>query len=136
MATATDYSASILEGLCEGIVAFGEDGRAVMRLVADSSHLRPGGYISGPTQMALVDSAAYMAVMTKTGHEPMTVTSNLSINFLRPCIGDVVVADARIMKIGQALAVMDVDVRIEGAEKPSSHAVVTYAIPRQPSGMA
>ena len=30
MATATDYSASILEGLCEGIVAFGEDGRAVM----------------------------------------------------------------------------------------------------------
>ena len=113
-----------------------EDGRAVMRLVADSSPLRPGGYISGPTQMALVDSAAYMAVMTKTGHEPMTVTSNLSINFLRPCIGDVVVADARIMKIGQALAVMDVDVRIEGAEKPSSHAVVTYAIPRQPSGMA
>ena len=113
-----------------------EDGRAVMRLVADSSHLRPGGYISGPTQMALVDSAAYMAVMTKTGHEPMTVTSNLSINFLRPCIGDVVVADARIMKIGQALAVMDVDVRIEGAEKPSSPAVVTYAIPRQPSGMA
>ena len=113
-----------------------EDGRAVMRLVADSSHLRPGGYISGPTQMALVDSAAYMAVMTKTGHEPMTVTSNLSINFLRPCIGDVVVADARIMKIGQALAVMDVDVRIEGAENPSSHAVVTYAIPRQPSGMA
>ena len=113
-----------------------EDGRAVMRLVADSSHLRPGGYISGPTQMALVDSAAYMAVTTKTGHEPMTVTSNLSINFLRPCIGDVVVADARIMKIGQALAVMDVDVRIEGAEKPSSHAVVTYAIPRQPSGMA
>ena len=76
-----------------------EDGRAVMRLVADSSHLRPGGYISGPTQMALVDSAAYMAVMTKTGHEPMTVTSNLSINFLRPCIGDVVVADARIMKM-------------------------------------
>jgi len=113
-----------------------EEGRAVVRLVADSTHLRPGGYISGPTQMSLVDTAAYMAVMTKTGHEPMTVTSNLSINFLRPCIGDVVVADARIMKIGQALAVMDVDVRIEGAEKPSSHAVVTYAIPRERSGMA
>ena len=112
-----------------------EEGRAVMRLVADDTHLRPGGYISGPTQMSLVDSAAYMAVMTYTGHEPMTVTSNLSINFLRPCIGDVVVADARVMKIGQALAVMDVDVRIEGAEKPSSHAVVTYALPRKPEGM-
>ena len=109
-----------------------EAGRAKMRLVADETHLRPGGYISGPTQMSLVDSVAYMAVMTLTGHEPMTVTSNLSINFLRPCIGDVVVADARVMKIGQALAVMDVDVRIEGAEKPSSHAVVTYALPRKP----
>ena len=112
------------------------EGRAVVRLRADKTNLRPGGYISGPTQMSLVDSAAYMAVMTKTGHEPMTVTSNLSINFLRPCIGDVVVADARILKIGQALAVMEVDVRIEGADKPSSHAVVTYAIPREPSGMA
>ncbi|WP_241764699.1 PaaI family thioesterase [Hyphomonas johnsonii] len=113
-----------------------EEGRAVMRLVADATHLRPGGYISGPTQMSLVDSAAYMAVMTYTGHEPMTVTSNLSINFLRPCIGDVVVADARVMKIGQALAVMDVDVRIEGADKPASHAVVTYALPRKPDGRA
>ena len=108
-----------------------EKGRAVVRLVADETHLRPGGYISGPTQMSLVDTVAYMAVMTLTGHEPMTVTSNLNINFLRPCIGPVVVADARVMKIGQALAVMDVDVRIEGAEKAASHAIVTYALPRK-----
>ena len=47
-----------------------EDGRAVMRLVADESNLRPGGYISGPTQMSLVDSAAYMAVMTKRAMSP------------------------------------------------------------------
>jgi acyl-coenzyme A thioesterase PaaI-like protein len=53
------------------------------------------------------------------------------MSFLRPCIGDVVLADARIMKIGQSLAVMDVDVRIEGATKPASHAVVTYALPRR-----
>jgi len=109
-----------------------EPGRAVMRLEADETHLRPGGYISGPTQMSLADSVAYMAVMTLTGHEPMTVTSNLNINFLRPCIGPVVVAEGRIMKMGQALAVIDVDIRIEGAEKPSSHAVVTYALPRKP----
>tara|TARA_R110000787_G_scaffold20114_11_gene59899 strand:+ start:9211 stop:9639 length:429 start_codon:yes stop_codon:yes gene_type:complete len=113
-----------------------EKGRAVVRLVADETHLRPGGYISGPTQMSLVDTVAYMAVMTLTGHEPMTVTSNLNINFLRPCIGAVVVADARVMKMGQALAVMDVDVRIEGAEKAASHAIVTYALPRKPEAGA
>lgn len=108
-----------------------EPGRAVMRLEADETHLRPGGYISGPTQMSLCDSAAYMAVMTLTGLEPMTVTSNLNINFLRPCIGKVVIAEGRIMKMGQALAVIEVDVRIEHADKPSSHAIVTYALPRK-----
>jgi uncharacterized protein (TIGR00369 family) len=108
-----------------------ESGRAVMRLEADETHLRPGGYISGPTQMSLADSVAYMAIMTLTGLEPMTVTSNLNINFLRPCIGKAVLAEGRIMKIGQALAVIDVDIRIEGAEKPSSHAIVTYALPRK-----
>jgi len=108
-----------------------EEGRAIMRLVANASHLRPGGYISGPTQMSMADSVAYMAIMTLTGLEPMTVTSNLNINFLRPCIGEVVVAEGKILKIGQALAVIEVDVRIEHADKPASHAIVTYALPRK-----
>ncbi|MBA3069482.1 MAG: PaaI family thioesterase [Hyphomonas sp.] len=108
-----------------------EPGFAVMRLAVDDTHLRPGGYISGPTQMSLADSVAYMAIMTLTGLEPMTVTSNLNINFLRPCIGAAVVAEGRILKMGQALAVIEVDIRVEGADKPSSHAIVTYALPRK-----
>ncbi|MDP3460107.1 MAG: PaaI family thioesterase [Hyphomonas sp.] len=108
-----------------------EPGRAIIRLEADETHLRPGGYISGPTQMSLADSVAYMAIMTLTGLEPMAVTSNLNINFLRPCIGSAVLAEGRIMKIGQALAVIEVDIRVEGAEKPASHAIVTYALPRK-----
>ncbi|MFN3910919.1 PaaI family thioesterase [Hyphomonas sp.] len=108
-----------------------EPGFAVMRLAADETHLRPGGYISGPTQMSLADSVAYMAIMTLTGLEPMTVTSNLNINFLRPCIGAAVIAEGRILKMGQALAVIEVHIRAEGAEKASSHAIVTYALPRK-----
>lgn len=111
-----------------------QSGRAVLRLEADETHLRPGGYISGPTQMSLADSAAYMAIMTLIGLEPMTVTSNLNINFLRPCIGRVVLAEGTILKIGQALAVVEVDIRIEGSEKPASHAIVTYALPRKQAG--
>lgn len=124
-------SASFKNRGSENQVVLMEPGRAILRLEANETHLRPGGYISGPTQMSLADSAAYMAIMTLTGLEPMTVTSNLNINFLRPCIGKVVLAEGRIMKIGQALAVIEVDIRIEGADKPSSHAVVTYAMPRK-----
>jgi uncharacterized protein (TIGR00369 family) len=107
------------------------EGRAVVRLDADATHLRPGDYISGPTQMSLVDTAAYMVVMSEIGLAPMAVTSQLNISFLRPCIGRVVVADGRMMKRGQTLAVIEVDVRIEGAEKPASHAIVTYALPKE-----
>lgn len=108
--------------------------KAIVRLEVKETDLRPGGYVSGPTQMSMADTAAYFAVMTRIGLEPMTVTSNLNINFLRPCIGKIVLAEGRLMKIGKALAVIEVDIRIEGADKPSSHAIVTYAIPRSSEG--
>ena len=38
------------------------EGRAVVRLRADKTNLRPGGYISVPTQMSPVDPASYFAV--------------------------------------------------------------------------
>ncbi|GAB5458486.1 MAG: PaaI family thioesterase [Henriciella sp.] len=108
-----------------------EDGCAIMRMSVTDDHLRPGGYISGPTQMAIADSTAYMAVMSRIGLVPMAVTSNLNINFLRPCIGDALIGEAKIMKLGKTLAVMDVDIRAENAPEASSHAIVTYALPRE-----
>ena len=106
-----------------------EDGHAIMRLKAGAEHLRPGGYISGPTQMTLADSVTYMAIFTRLGVTPMTVTSNLNINFLRPCIGEAVIAEAKLMKLGKTLAVAEVEIRAEGSDKVSSHVIVTYSIP-------
>ncbi|MGJ8564235.1 MAG: PaaI family thioesterase [Alphaproteobacteria bacterium] len=100
-----------------------------MRQQVDHRHLRPGGYISGPTQMALADHAAYVAIFTRTGIIPMAVTSNLNIDFLRPCIGKAVIADAKLIKLGKNLAVTTVDMRAEGNEKLSSRATVTYVVP-------
>ncbi|WP_370236921.1 MULTISPECIES: PaaI family thioesterase [Henriciella] len=108
-----------------------EDGRVVCRMSADEQNLRPGGYISGPTQMSMADSAAYFVVFTKLGIVPMAVTSNLTINFLRPCIGEAVIADGRLMKLGRTLAVIEVELKAEGSDKVSSHAVVTYSIPQE-----
>ena len=102
-----------------------------MRMEVNDTHLRPGGYISGPTQMSLADSAAYIAVMTRVGIVPMAVTSNLSINFLRPCLGGALLAEAQTLKFGQRLAVIEVSLRGEGQEKPASHAVVTYTLPQE-----
>jgi uncharacterized protein (TIGR00369 family) len=104
-----------------------------MRIEVSNAHLRPGNYISGPTQMALADSAAYIAVMTRIGIVPMAVTSSLNINFLRPCLGTALLADARTLKFGQRLAVIEVSLRGEDQDKTASHAVVTYTLPQETS---
>lgn len=105
-------------------------GRAVARLQVGPSHLRPGGLVSGPTQMAMADMVSYMAIMTEAGVTPMAVTSNLNIHFLRPCQGDTVIAEGTIMKLGRTLAIVEVDIRVAQQAKPASHAVVTYALPK------
>ncbi|MEO1661476.1 MAG: PaaI family thioesterase [Pseudomonadota bacterium] len=106
---------------------------ARLRHPIDDGNIRPGGYISGPTQMAIADSAAYIAIFTRIGITPMALTSNLNINFMRPCIGNAVIAEAHILKLGRTLAVISVDVRADGSDKLSSHAVVNYSIPLEAS---
>ena len=105
------------------------DGEVTVRMPYDENMLRPGGVISGPTQMALADCAAYFAIFTRTGIEPYAVTSNLNINFLNACKAGNVLAHGKVLKIGKKLAVIEVDVREETMDEPASHSIVTYALP-------
>src|SRR5262249_22569090 len=74
------------------------------------NYIRPGGTISGPTMMELADLAMYVAVFSAVGPQPLVVTTNLNINFLRkPGKGDLV-ADARLLKVGKRLAVGEVTI--------------------------
>ena len=111
------------------LIALGE-GTATARLVVEPRHLRPGGYVSGPTQMTMADTVTYAAIFTRIGIAPMTVTTSLNMSFLRPLIAPVVLAEARLIKLGRTLAVAEVGIRAEGSGSPASHAVVTYALPR------
>lgn len=104
-------------------------GRVTVELDCGERNLRPPDYINGPTQMTIADHAAYVAVFTLLGITPMALTSNLNINFLRPARGKVLVAEAEVMKHGRSSIVIEVTMRGKGAEKPASHAVVTYVVP-------
>ena len=91
--------------------------------------IRPGGTISGPTMMELADFAMYVAVFSAIGPQPLAVTTNLNINFLRkPGKGDLT-ADARLMKVGKRLAVGEVTICSDGVSEPVAHATSTYSIP-------
>jgi len=102
---------------------------ARMRMPVSEQHLRPGGTISGPTMFTLADLAFYAAVLAMIGREPLTVTTNLNINFLRkPALADLI-AEARLLKLGRTLAVGEVTILSVGEARPVAHATGTYAIP-------
>ena len=69
------------------IVALGED-TATIRHAVGPGELRPGGTVSGPVLMAVADVALYVAILGRIGIVPLTVTTSLSINFLRKPTAD------------------------------------------------
>jgi uncharacterized protein (TIGR00369 family) len=91
--------------------------------------LRPGDLVSGPTQMGLVDTVAYLLVAAHFGPVEMAVTTHLNMQFLRPCRPGVLSADAGLLKLGRRLVNMDVRVWTDAPDKPVAHATVTYALP-------
>lgn len=100
-----------------------------MRRIPDETTLRPGNIVSGPTQMALVDVAAYAVIAAHRGPERMAVTNALSINFLRPCLPEPIIADARILKMGRRLATIDVRVWQGTEDRLVAQSTVGYALP-------
>jgi uncharacterized protein (TIGR00369 family) len=91
--------------------------------------LRPGGLVSGPTQMGLVDGVAYVLVAAHCGPLEMAVTTALNMQFLRPCRPGVLTADGALLKLGRRLVNMDVRLWTDEAQRPVAHATVTYALP-------
>ena len=100
-----------------------------VRQKTHDGHLRPGGTLSGPTMMAMVDCGFYLLLLARLGPVVMAVTTNLNINFMRkPEPGDLL-GEARLLKLGRALAVGDFTIWSEGKTNPVAHATVTYSIP-------
>ena len=104
-------------------------GDCCVRLAYNDRYIRPGGTISGPTMMMLADFALYVALLSAIGPVALAVTTNFNINFLRRPEQRDILADARIMKLGKRLAVMEVTVYSDGIGEPIAHVTSTYSIP-------
>lgn len=102
-----------------------------MRLkhAAGAAMLRPGGIVSGPTQMAFADRAAYAVILAHIGIVPMAVTSNLNMSFLRGIEAREFFADAEIIKLGRRLATVDVRIWQDEPDNIAAQSTVTYALP-------
>jgi uncharacterized protein (TIGR00369 family) len=100
-----------------------------VRQQTEDHHLRPGGTISGPTLMAMVDCGFYLLLLSRLGPVALAVTTNLNINFMRKPEPGHLVGEGRLLKLGKTLAVGDFTIWNEGEKDPVAHATVTYAIP-------
>lgn len=91
--------------------------------------LRPGGTLSGPTLMTLADTVAYLAVVSQIGPEFLTVTSSLSIEFLRKPPPADLRATGEVLKLGRRQAVIAVRIHTTADDSLVAHSTCTYAIP-------
>ncbi|MEO1336243.1 MAG: PaaI family thioesterase [Myxococcota bacterium] len=108
---------------------------AVAKIVPTPEAYRPGGYISGPTQFGVADAALWFLVFGAIGRiEPMALTSELSIRFLRPAEGQQLFGRARLDKAGRRLVVGTISVWTDQNEdRPCATAQGTYALPHSTS---
>jgi len=112
------------------------EARMRVRMPVAERHLRPGGTVSGPSMFALADVAIYLMILSRIGPVALAVTTSCSIDFLRkPATGRDLVAEARLLKLGRALAVGDVLVYSDGGTEPVARASLTYSIPPNSSGV-
>jgi uncharacterized protein (TIGR00369 family) len=113
------------------VESIADDGIVVAHEITEAE-LRPGGTVSGPVMMTLADVALYVAILAQIGLVPLTVTTSLSINFLRKPRADCrLLGRCRLMKLGKSLAVGEVWIHSEGLDEPVAHATGTYSIPRE-----
>jgi acyl-coenzyme A thioesterase PaaI-like protein len=68
-------------------------------------------------------------VFSAVGRQPLAVTTNLNINFLRKPGQADLIAEAKLLKVGKRLAVGEVTIWSEGSEEPVAHVTSTYSIP-------
>jgi uncharacterized protein (TIGR00369 family) len=104
---------------------------AVAMLRTDGIPLRPGGIISGPTVFGVCDAALYYACFTVLGIEPMALTSELSIRFLRPAQGSELRARADLHQVGRRSIIGSVIAWTTDPDRPVAVAQGTYVRPAQ-----
>lgn len=105
-------------------------GTARVTLPGNPSWVRAGGTVNGPAIMALADTAIYAAVLSRIGLEPMAVTSDLSVRFLRRPKPEDLFADATLIHLGRRTAVAEVRLHSGDPDGIVAHATGTYALPR------
>ncbi len=103
-----------------------DERRLVFTAKARSASRRPTGIVSGPVLFAIIDTAGWLVTIAHNWPLLEGVTTDLSMQFLRPARQGELVVEATALRIGRR-CVIDVNVDTAGDAGPAAHAVVTFA---------
>ncbi len=110
-----------------------KNGFARIRLTTNATTLSGvGGSVHGGVLAAMVDIAMLQALMASL--EPNDIpngTADLNITYLRPSLGNVITAEAVILRKGRSLAVSEVSI-LDGEGRLCAKGRTIYAIRQRP----
>ena len=93
------------------------DGRAVLRLTVQPTQLNADGVLHGGVLPAIADGAMGNALRTLNGDAAQVLTAEVSIRYLRPVRGGVLLAEGRVVQSGRRLSFAEVEIRDEANGK-------------------
>lgn len=100
------------------------DGSCTLRLPLRDDLIRPGGVLHGSGYEAVADVAAWIAIMSKVGYEPMAVTAEMKTSFFRGAKTDVT-SEATVLRLGRRLAFIEART-YDAAGVLCAHSTLTY----------
>jgi acyl-coenzyme A thioesterase PaaI-like protein len=130
IAAINDMVAEQFPGTGNRCVELGSD-YAIAAYDVTPADIRPGGFVSGPCQFAIADCALWFLSFVGLGRiEPMALTSELSIRFLRPAVGERIICRASLEAVSRRSVVGTAHVWVDGSpDKVTAAAQGTYAVP-------
>ncbi len=106
------------------------EGKAHCRIALQAHHMNNGGRVHGGVLTSLADTAAGMAVRTVRPEGSHAATTDLSIAFIRPPVGDSLEAHAEVIHAGQRL--FRTEISVLSADKLVARTTATFMIIHRP----
>jgi uncharacterized protein (TIGR00369 family) len=94
-------------------LAVAEPGRVILRMRVSERHMQVHGVVHGGILAALADTAGGLATYMAVPRGRRVATIEMKINYLEAVEGGTVEAEARVVRRGRHIAVVDCDVRSE-----------------------
>jgi len=93
------------------VLAEAEPGRVVLRMRVDKRHMQVHGVVHGGVLAALADTAGGLATYIALPRVKRVATIEMKINYLEAVEGGTVEAEARLIRRGRHVAVVDCEIR-------------------------